>query len=203
MLQRAPLSVDPERRLGPDVLTFGRPVNFWMGGYEADEAGSDSDDGAVVGGDAGDPGRISGFIFNSGHSNSWHSHNDIFSATVTGTRVAIHSNGVVSAAATQLGRHYLLNCTNKINSRTPVRESINPFGTPGLLLEGISGEPPWTPVDPQEIYGAGAALLGDVNGDGFPDVALGLRHSNAVAHIFLGGRNGFAPAPFVRATSGC
>jgi len=34
-----------------------------------------------------------------------------------------------------------------------------------------------------------------VNGDGFPDVALGA-HSNGQAHIFLGGRNGFAPAPF-------
>lgn len=199
VLHRAPLSVDPERRLGSDVLTFGRPPNFWLGGYEADEASGDPDEGGEVGGDAGDPGRISGFIFNSGHSNTWHSHNDIFSATVTGTRVATHSNGVVSAVATELGRHYLLACTNKINNRTPVRESINPFGTPGLLLEGISGEPPWSPVDPQEIYGGGAALLGDVNGDGFPDVALGT-HSNAQAHIFLGGRNGFAPAPFALAS---
>ena len=195
VFQRAPMSLDPQRRLGSDVLTFNRSVNFWMGGFEADEAG-DPDAGGEVGGDAGDPGRISGFIFNSGHSNAWHSHNDTFSATVTGTRIAVHSNGVVSVAAAELGRHYLLNCTNKINHRTPVRESINPFNTPGLLVEGISGESPWTPVDPQEIYGGGAALLDDVNGDGFPDVAFGLRHSNAVAHIFLGGRNGFAPAPF-------
>lgn len=199
VLQRAPLSLDPDRRLGPDVLTFNRSVNFWLGGFEADEAGDvseDPDQGGEVGGDAGDPGRISSVLFNSAHSNVVHSHNDVFSATVTGTRVAVHSNGVLTAAATQLGRHYLLNCTNRLNNRVPVRESINPFNTPGLLLEGISGEPPWSPVDPQEIYGGGAALLGDVNGDGFPDIALGTRHSNAVTHVFLGGRNGFAPAPF-------
>ena len=195
VLQRAPLSLDPQRRLGPDVLTFNRSVNFWLGGFEADEAG-DPDDGSEVGGDAGDPGRISGDVFDSGHSNVLHSHNDVFSATVTGTRVAIHSNAVLTTAATQLGRHYLLNCTNRINNRTPVRDSINPFSGPGLLLEGISGEPPRSPVDPQQIYGGGAALLGDVNGDGFPDMALGTRHSNAVSHLFLGGRNGFAPAPF-------
>lgn len=198
VIHRAPLALDPQRRLGPDVLTFNRSVSFWLGGFEADEAG-DPDAGGEVGGDAGDPGRISGVVFNSGQSNVLHSHNDVFSATVTGTRVAIHSNGVLTAAATQLSRHYLLNCTNRLNNRNPIRESINPFDTPGLLLEGISGEPPWSPVDPQQIYGGGAALLGDVNGDGFPDVALGT-HSNAQAHIFLGGRNGFAPAPFAIAS---
>jgi hypothetical protein len=195
VLQRAPMSLDPSRRLGPDVLTFNRSVNFWLGGYEADEADEDPDQGGEVVGGGSDPGRISGFVFNSGHSNILHSHNDKFSATVTGTRVATHSNGVVSAAATQLARQYLLNCTNRLNNRLPVRQSINPFSTPGLLLEGFSGEAPWTPVDPQENYGVAAALLGDVNGDGFPDVALGA-HSNGQAHIFLGGRNGFAPAPF-------
>ncbi len=199
VLQRAPLSLDPQRRLGLDVLTFNRSVNFWLGGFEADEAGDvieDPDQGGEVGGDAGDPGRISGVVFNSGHSNVLQSHNDVFSATVTGTRVAIHSNGVVSAAATQLSRQYLLNCTNRLNDRTPVRDSINPSRIPGLLVEGISGDAPLSPVDPQESYGGGAALLDDVDGDGFQDFALGLRHSNAVAHIFLGGRNGFAPAPF-------
>lgn len=50
-------------------------------------------------------------------------------------------------------------------------------------------------MDPQQTYGVAAALLPDVNGDGFPDVALGTR-SSAQGHIFLGGRNGFAPAPF-------
>lgn len=192
VLQRVPLSLDPSRRLGPDVLTFNRSVNFWMGGFEADEADEEPDQGGQGGSD---PGRISGFVFNSGHSNILHSHNDKFSATVTGTRVATHSNGVVSAAATQLARQYLLNCTSRLNNRLPVRQSINPFNTPGLLSEGISAEPPLTPVDPQENYGVAAALLGDVNGDGFPDVALGA-HSNGQAHIFLGGRNGFAPAPF-------
>src|SRR6266540_6645241 len=147
VLQRAPMSLDPSRRLGPDVLTFHRSVNFWMGGFEADEADEDPDQGGPVGGAGSDPGRITGLVFNSGHSNILHSHNDKFSATVTGTRVAVHSSGVVSAAATQLGRQYLLNCTNKLNNRLPVRDSINPFNAPGLLVEGISGEPPLTPVD--------------------------------------------------------
>jgi hypothetical protein len=196
VLRRAPLSIDPERRLGPNVLTFGRPPHFWLGGFEADEADGDPEGGGEVGGDRSDPGRISGFIGTSGHSNIVHSHNEAFSATVTGTRVAIHSNGVVSAAATQLSRHYMLACTNGLNNRTPVRDSLNPSSTPGLLVEGISGEATLSPVDPQQLYGGGAALLDDVDGDGFQDFALGLRHSNAVAHIFLGGRNGFAPAPF-------
>src|SRR6185436_20225971 len=71
VLRRAPMSLDPSRRLGPDVLTFNRSVNFWLGGYEADEAGDgeDPDQGGEMGGDAVDPGRISGVLFNSGHSN--------------------------------------------------------------------------------------------------------------------------------------
>ena len=199
-LWRGTMSPDPQRRLGPDVLTFNRSVKFWLGGFEADEVDGDPDEGGEVGGDRSDPGRISGLVFNSGHSNVLHSHNDVFSAMVTGTRVAIHSNGVLTAAATQLGQLYRLNCTNRLNNRTPVRDSINPSGTPGLLAEGISGEAPLSPVDPQQLYGGGAALLDDVNGDGFQDIALGLRHSNAVMHIFLGGRNGFAPAPFATAS---
>ncbi len=196
VLRRAPLSLDPGRRLGPDVLTFNRSVRFWMGGFEADEADGDPIAGVEAGVDRSDPGRVSSVLFNSGHSNVVSSHNDVFSASVTGTRVAVHSNGVVSAAAAALGRLYLLNCADKLNNRTPVRDSIDPFNTPGLRQEGISGATPLSPVDPQQIYGAGAALLDDVDGDGFQDFALGLRHSNAIAHVFLGGRNGFAPAPF-------
>ena len=46
-----------------------------------------------------------------------------------------------------------------------------------------------------QIYGPGAARLADINRDGFPDVALAVNGSNVQAHLFLGGRNGFAPAP--------
>ncbi len=185
---RQPLSLDPQRGLGPDILSFNGAVNFWMGGYEADEGADDSD-----------PGRISNFAFDSGSTRTHYSHNGAFSANVTGTRIARLNNGVLSSAATQLGRHYLQACTNNMDIQEPRHDTINPFATAGILAEGISGEPPWRPVDPQQIYGTGAALLGDVNGDGFPDIALGTWHSNVVAHVFLGGRNGFAPAPYATA----
>jgi Concanavalin A-like lectin/glucanases superfamily/FG-GAP repeat/Malectin domain len=188
-LQRPPISLDPNRALGSDVLSFGSFVNFWMAGYEADE-----------GGDDGDTGRISDFVFNSGAELSASGDNDVFAATLTGTRLATLANGILSPAATELGRHYLLTCTNKINNRNPVLDRLNPFLTLGILAEGISGEPPLSPIDPDQIYGSGAALLGDVNGDGFPDVALGTRGANVEAHLFLGGRNGFSPAPYAVAS---
>ncbi len=183
--QRPPLSLDPQRRLGPDVLSFSPYVNFWMGGYEAD-SGYDED-----------PGRISYFFYHYTDSVSTkaYSHNGNFSATFTSTRVATLNNGAPSPAAAALARHYLITCTNKINRRFPVQDTINPLATAGVLAEGISGEPPWSPVDALQLYGSGAALIGDVNRDGFPDMALGARGTNVEAHIYLGGRNGFPPAP--------
>ena len=182
VFRRSPLSVDAQRRLGPDILSFSPYINFWMGGYEADEGYDD------------DPGRISGFVFNPGTAERWTSHNGVFTAELGLQRLATLNNGALSPAAAELSRHYLLTCTNRI-PRNPFRDVINPLEGPGLLAEGISGEPPLTPVDPQLIYGSGAALLGDVNDDGFPDMVLGTRGTNAEAHLFLGGRNGFSPAP--------
>ncbi len=185
VFRRPPLSVDPLRRLGPDILSFSPYINFWMGGYEADEGFDD------------DPGRISSFFYHytNSVSTSASSHNGNFAASFTSTRIATLNNGTLSSAATQLGRHYLITCTNRINNRNPIRDQIAPLDQMGLLVEGVSGEPPWSPVDPRQLYGAGAALIGDVNRDGFPDMALGLRGTNVAAHIFLGGRNGFPPAP--------
>lgn len=183
LFRRPPLSIDEQHRLGPDIFSFSPYINFWMGGYEADE------------GYDGNPGRISGFVFNPGALETWYSDNGVFSATLSLQRIATLNNGALSSAAAQLGRQYLLTCTNKINNRNPLHDIINPLAQAGILAEGISGEPPWSPVDPLQIYGSGAALLGDVNGDGFQDVAFGTLHSNAEAHIFFGGRNGFAPAP--------
>lgn len=183
--QRPPLSLDPQRRLGPDILSFSPYVNFWMGGYEADEGYDD------------DPGRISFFLYHYTDSVTTHaySHNGNFAATFTSTRLATLNNGTLSPAATALARQYLITCTNKSNTRDPVQDLINQLGTFGVLAEGISGEPPWSPVDPLRLYGSGAALIGDVNQDGFPDMALGVKGSNVEAHIFLGGRNGFPPVP--------
>jgi hypothetical protein len=185
VFRRPPLSVDPLHRLGSDILSFSPYVNFWMGGYEADEGFDD------------DPGRISSFFYNYTNSvtTTASSHNGAFAATFTSTRIATLNNGTLSSAATALGRHYLITCTNRINDRNPIRDSIAPLDQLGLLVEGISGEPPWSPVDPREIYGSGAALLGDVNKDGFPDMALSARGTNLEAHLFLGGRNGFPPVP--------
>jgi hypothetical protein len=185
VFRRPPLSIDPLRRLGADILSFSPYVNFWMGGYEADEGFDD------------DPGRISSFFYNytDSVSTTAASHNGNFSASFTTTRIATLNNGTLSAAATQLGRHYLITCTNRINNRNPIRDSIAPLDQMGILAEGVSGEPPWSPVDPLRLYGSGAALIGDVNQDGFPDLVLGTRGSNAEAHVFLGGRNGFPPAP--------
>ena len=45
VFQHPPLELDPQRRLGPDILSFGGFVNFWMGGYEADEG---DDDGSIA-----------------------------------------------------------------------------------------------------------------------------------------------------------
>ena len=54
----------------------------------------------------------------------------------------------------------------------------------GILAEGVSGEPPWSPVDPLQLYGSGAALIGDVNKDGFPDMVLGTpRLERGSAHL--------------------
>ncbi len=185
VFHRPPLSIDPQRRLGSDILSFSPYVNFWMGGYEADEGFDD------------DPGRISSFFYNYTDSvaTTVASHNGNFSASFTTTRIATLNNGTLSAAAAQLGRHYLITCTNRINNRNPIRDSIAPLDQMGILAEGVSGEPPWSPVDPLQLYGSGAALIGDVNKDGFPDMALGTRGSNVEAHIFLGGRNGFPPVP--------
>ncbi len=185
VFHRPPLSIDPLRRLGADVLSFSPYVNFWMGGYEADEGFDD------------DPGRISSFFYNYTDSvnTTVASHNGNFSASFTTTRIATLNNGTLSAAATQLGRHYLITCTNRINNRNPIRDSIAPLDQMGILADGVSGEPPWSPVDPRQLYGSGAALIGDVNKDGFPDMALGTRGTNVEAHIFLGGRNGFPPVP--------
>ncbi len=185
VFHRPPLSIDPQRRLGSDILSFSPYVNFWMGGYEADEGFDD------------DPGRISSFFYNYTDSvaTTVASHNGNFSASFTTTRIATLNNGTLSAAAAQLGRHYLITCTNRINNRNPIRDSIAPLDQMGILAEGVSGEPPWSPVDPLQLYGSGAALIGDVNKDGFPDMALGTRGTNVEAHIFLGGRNGFPPVP--------
>ena len=179
VFHRPPLSLDPQRRLGPDVLSYG-PVNFWMGGYEADE------------GYNGDPGRISSFVPG---LTTHYSSNNRFSADVSAQKIATLNNGVLSPAAAALARHYLMYCTNRIPTTHPIQDTINPLGTAGLLAEGISGEPPWSPVDPLQLYGSGAALIGDVDKDGFADMALGTRGTNVEAHIFLGGRNGFPPAP--------
>lgn len=70
--------------------------------------------------------------------------------------------------ATQLGRHYLLACTDKLNDRGPIRESINPFGTPGLHSNTL---------------GPNFTLIGasDLNDDGIPDLLVGAPtfvHSN-------------------------
>lgn len=182
--RRAPLDIDEQHSLGQHILSFSPYINFWMGGYEADEGYDD------------DPGRISGFVYNPGTEERWLSHNGNFQATLTLERLATLNTGTLSAAAAELGRHYLLTCTNKINNRSPVRDHISPLELHGILAEGISGEPPWSPVDPQQIYGAGGALLGDVNADAFPDIVLGARGTNATeAHLFLGGRNGFPPVP--------
>lgn len=187
--QRPPLSLDPQRRLGPDILSFSPYVNFWMGGYEADE------------GYDGDPGRISSFFYNYAPSvgTTAYSANDVFSATFTTTLMATLNNGTLSPAAAALACHYLITCTNRINNRDPIQDTINPLHPAGVLAEGISGEPPWSPVDPLQLYGSGAALIGDVNKDGFPDMALGTRGTNVEAHIFLGGRNGFPPVPHASA----
>ena len=180
VLHRPPLSLDPQRHLGPDILSFNSFVNFWMGGYEADE------------GEDGDPGRITGFVPG---LISWYSDKAVFSADLTAERIATLNNGTLTPAAAELGRHYLISCTNRVNLHNPFHDGISPLGSAGLLVEGVSGEPPWKPVDPMQMYGPGAALLGDVNRDGFPDMALAVNGSNAQAHIFLGGRNGFPPAP--------
>lgn len=198
VFHRPPLSLDNFRRLGSDVLSFNNFLNFGIGGYEADDGEpSEYPDWAdpivsvLMLHNEFDPGRISSFV--PGLTNHY-SDNGKFSAEVSAEKIATLNNGVLSPAATALARSYLLNCTNRIPFN-PVHGTMNPLATAGMAAEGISGEPPWSPVDPLQLYGSGAALIGDVDKDGSPDMALGTRGTNVEAHIFLGGQNGFAPAP--------
>ena len=106
---------------------FSGFVNFWMGGYEADE------------GDDDDPGRVTGFVPG---LVSWYSDKAVFSADLTAERIATLDNGLPSPAASDLARHYLINCTNRVNLTTRFPLGSRPWAALASLWKAFRASRP-------------------------------------------------------------
>ena len=181
VLQRAPLELDPSHRLGSDLLVYGF-ANVFTTGFESDGPMND------------DPGRAHTVLAGDGEQYLI-SNNDDYKATLLSQRIAILNNGTLSPTAAAFAQQYLIVCTNKMSGRDLFGRFTSPLSEMGMISPGISGQDPWIPVDPQNVLGSSAALLGDVNHDGVPDMAFGTAGFISEARLFLGSQTGFSPAP--------
>lgn len=154
---------DDSHRLGPDVLSYpDQGVAVTSTAYESDSIWDD------------DPGRGSTRLLNGGTAR-FTSNKGNYSVRLEVTPGPAVPNAVLSAAASRLNGSLRIRCSN--NPWTPPIGDLraNPFELAGYLVPGIADAPPTLIEGDQAAAQLGLAIagVGDVNGDGFPDVLVG------------------------------